>query len=206
MNDPQNPSTPNANTQTTVTGPVPTYTHGRTGKVARLPKATRDRINQMMLDGRTYLEIIAELGEDGKDLNEDNLSTWKSGGYIEFRREEKEMSDIRLRQEYAADLARETQGTSICEATSKMLLAQIFGTMHDAGSGSLQTALSDKPEVYVRLLHAVARLSATAIALERERIREAERQAQLQKDKTPAEDRSITDQTVGVVGEMLRNH
>ena len=203
MNDPQNPNP----TGSPPAPPfVPKNSHGRTGKVARLPKAARDMVNQMMLDGRTYLEIIAALGEEGKDLNEDNLSSWKSGGYLEFRKEERDMAEIRCRQEYAAEVARETEGTGLCEATSKMLLAQIFGTLRDAGPGSLQTALTDKPEVYVRLLHAVARLSATAISLERQRIKEEERKAHLEKEQIPPEDRSITDQTVGVVDEMLRTH
>src|SRR5437667_9489040 len=83
--------------------------HTRTGKVARLSKPVRDKICQMMLDGRVYLEIIAELGEDGKDLNEDNLSTWKSGGYLEWRTEELELLEMRYHQEYANDLARESK-------------------------------------------------------------------------------------------------
>ena len=203
MNDPQNPYP----TAATPSSPPPFKSpYGCIGKVERLPKAVRDRINELMAAGLTYLQIIAELGEDAKDLNEDNLATWKSGGYLKARKEENEVLESRLRQEHAADLARATQGTGLCEATSKMLLGQILDTLNDAGPGSLQTALSEKPELYVRLLHAVARLSGTAVSLERERIKEAERKAQLEDAKSPPEDRSITDQTIGVVSEMLRNH
>src|SRR5439155_26806962 len=80
-----NPQDPNSKDSPPASSPDPKHSHGRTGKVARLPKRARDTINQMMLDGHTYLEIITALGDDGKELNEDNLSTWKSGGYLEFR-------------------------------------------------------------------------------------------------------------------------
>ena len=38
------------------------------GKVARLPKALRDQINQWILDGVTYPDIIQRLGEHGQGL------------------------------------------------------------------------------------------------------------------------------------------
>ena len=52
--------------------------------VARLRKELRDRINHMMLGGFTYLQIINSLGEEGKDLNEQNLSNWKETGYTQW--------------------------------------------------------------------------------------------------------------------------
>jgi len=196
MNDPQNPPA----------DPPPRNRRTRTGKVARLPKAVRDKICQMMLDGRTYLQIIAQLGEDGKELNEDNLSTWKSGGYLEWRDEERELLEMRYHQEYANDLARETQGTSLCEATSKMLIAQLLDGLRFAGPASLASTLADKPEIYVRLLHAVSRLSAGAISCERQRLKEAEIRHLLEKENGHPADRAITEQTVSNVNELLRNH
>ncbi len=200
MNDPQN-QTPNSQSE-----PKPLFTHGRTGKVARLPKAVRDRICQLMLDGHTYLQIIEELGDDGKALNEDNLSSWKSGGYLDWRREEKELAEIQTRQENAADVGRATEGTSLCEATRKMLIAQILDALRDTGTTSLQNALAEKPETYVRLLHAVARLSVGAISCERHRLNEASRKASLEKEQARPGDRSISASTVATVEELLRTH
>src|ERR1051326_6246300 len=203
MNNPQKtdesalePHADNAQAKAVASASLPKYSHGRTGKVARLPKAIRDKINLMMLDGHTYLQIIAELGDDGKDLNEDNLSTWKSAGFLDFRREEKELADIRVRQEYAADVARETPGVSLCEATSKMMIAQVLDALRDAGPGSLQTALADKPEIYVRLLHAVARLSTGALICERHRVLEEERKAASENLKADPSKLAITSETI----------
>lgn len=56
----------------------------RNGKVARLPKSVRDQLNTMMQDGVPYLTIIDRLGTYGVGLTENNLSNWKSGGYLDW--------------------------------------------------------------------------------------------------------------------------
>src|SRR5712672_3124763 len=56
----------------------------RNGKIARLPKETRDMINRMLDDGIPYHVIIDELGEAGEALNTQNLTNWKQGGYQEW--------------------------------------------------------------------------------------------------------------------------
>jgi len=48
------------------------------GNVARLPKSVRDQINNWMLDGVSYPDIIERLGEQGKHLKPDHLYQWKS--------------------------------------------------------------------------------------------------------------------------------
>ena len=39
----------------------PSFKHGRTGKVARLPKTLRDQVNQMLLDNVPFARIIEGL-------------------------------------------------------------------------------------------------------------------------------------------------
>src|SRR5258706_8651434 len=56
----------------------------RNGKVARLPSALREQINQMLDDGVPYKAIIERLGDAGKHLNEDNISNWRLGGYQDY--------------------------------------------------------------------------------------------------------------------------
>src|SRR5437867_161098 len=64
--------------------------HPRNGKVARLPEAIREQINQMLDDGFRYRAIIEKLSEPGAaplpyPLSEMNLSNWFRGGYQEWR-------------------------------------------------------------------------------------------------------------------------
>src|SRR4051812_5212878 len=43
------------------------------GKIARLPEAIREQVNNWILDGVSYPEIIKRLGDEGKHLNPDNI-------------------------------------------------------------------------------------------------------------------------------------
>src|SRR6266567_7148283 len=56
------------------------------GNVARLPKSVRDQINNWMLDGVAYAEIIGRLGEQGKHLKPDHLYQWKKRGHKDLAR------------------------------------------------------------------------------------------------------------------------
>jgi hypothetical protein len=63
----------------------------RNGKVARLPEATRNSINEMLDDGVRYRDIIDKLQRSGAGLlpysiSEMNLSNWFRGGYQEWCR------------------------------------------------------------------------------------------------------------------------
>src|ERR1700679_1286876 len=67
----------------------------RTGKIARLPREIRDQLNQRLNDGQpgrrlvTWLNSLPEVQQvlaadfDGRPLNEQNLSDWKAGGYLQ---------------------------------------------------------------------------------------------------------------------------
>ncbi len=65
------------------------HQHPRNGKVARLPEATRELINQMLEDGFAYRQIIARLAQAVPlpyPISEMNLSNWFHGGYQDWRR------------------------------------------------------------------------------------------------------------------------
>src|SRR5437588_3406550 len=61
------------------------------GKVARLPEATRHRINLMIDDGVRYRDTIKALGEPGTPelpypISEMNLSNWLKRGFQKWQR------------------------------------------------------------------------------------------------------------------------
>src|SRR5947207_11024149 len=75
----------------------------RKGKIARLPKAVRDELNDRLLEGEpgNYLvnwlnemkEVQAVLAENygGRSINEQNLSEWKQGGFEDWRRHQESL-------------------------------------------------------------------------------------------------------------------
>ena len=79
----------------------------RNGKVARLPSALREQINQMIDDGVPYKAIIERLGEAGKHLNDDNIGNWRLGGYQDYLNTLQINDRARTQTEAAADVIRD---------------------------------------------------------------------------------------------------
>src|SRR5215471_1048317 len=105
----------------------------RNGKIARLPKETRDMLNRMLDDGVPYHVIIDELGEAGEGLNAQNLTNWKQGGYQEWVKNQELIARTRAQIEHAIDLLHETDGT----ANS----ARVIEACHMVGATQLMEAL-----------------------------------------------------------------
>ncbi len=73
----------------------------RNGKVARLPKATRDMLNRMLDDGLPARVIIDELGEAGAGLNPQNISNWVQGGYQDYLKHQDAIAQAKTQMEFA---------------------------------------------------------------------------------------------------------
>src|SRR6266536_4879043 len=69
--------------------------HKRNGNIAKLPKATRDRINSWLDDGHSYPQIIKDLGEEGKDLKPTHFTQWFQGGYQDYLRHQDWRAELR---------------------------------------------------------------------------------------------------------------
>src|SRR6266581_3037189 len=80
--------------------------HRGNGNVARLPKSVRDQINNWMLDGVPYAEIIGRLGEQGKHLKPDHLYQWKKRGHKDWLVQQDWLAERRARRESAATWSR----------------------------------------------------------------------------------------------------
>src|SRR3974390_1253294 len=75
------------------------------GKIARLPKATRDKLNVMLRDGVKYDEVLARLPEDAKDISPRNISNWHTGpSYQQWLVHQEWLEELRSDQEPAFDL------------------------------------------------------------------------------------------------------
>jgi hypothetical protein len=145
--------------------------HARTGKVARLPAAVRESINQMLHDNTPYSAIsekVAELGFPG--ISAMNLSRWKEGGYVDWLCQRQQADEIHARSEWIRQL--------LTMAASKDALPDLPGAMHGAldllVTNQLLAALTrvtasdlDRPE----RKDSFSRLVATVNGLFRERTR-----------------------------------
>src|SRR6185369_15024245 len=132
--------------------------HKRNGKIARLPKAVRDRINQWIDDGRTYPQIIKNLGDDAKDLNPGHFSEWRKGGYEDYLRHQEWRDQLRILRENGSDMTELTDGPKFQETLVQIALTEIFRVLE-------QRELKPDSLNYVRLFNALARLNREALGL-----------------------------------------
>jgi hypothetical protein len=137
----------------------PAYKHTRTGKIARLPKTVRDQINQMMLDGVPFAKIIENIGEPGKFLNDDNLTSWKKGGYRDWLLEMWRAEDLGATRDAALSLVEQKAGSTVQEAGRAIASAQLYELLLSFDPRGFVAALTEKPELYLRLIQALSRLS-----------------------------------------------
>lgn len=151
----------------------PAYTHRGNGHVARLPNEVRDQIGHMLLDGMPYKKIIESIGEHGKGLVEDHIRKWKDNTFERWRAELPCRYALADTRETAADLLAEKAGVTVQEAGRTIAGAQMYELIKSFEPTAFATALAQKPELYLRLVGALARLSQGEAACSHRRAQEA---------------------------------
>ncbi len=113
--------------------PTPT----RKGKVASLPKAIRDEVNQRLQDGQAgsqilpWLNALPEVQEvlqrrwEGRQIDDGNLSEWRAGGYRDWLAERRRVENLRGLAEVAQDISR-ASGGGLAGASADILAGKIF--------------------------------------------------------------------------------
>lgn len=88
----------------------------RIGKIARLPKAIREQLNQRLADGESgetllrWLHTLPEVLEvlvrefEGRPILKQNLSEWRQGGFREWEARQERLAHLRLLTEEADDV------------------------------------------------------------------------------------------------------
>jgi len=139
--------------------PKPSYNHRRRGRVAKLPKALRDQVNQMLLDGFSYREILEKIGEPMKHVNEDNMRNWHAGGYKDWLLDLQRAEDLGATREAALTLVEQKAGPTVQDAGRTIISAQLYELLLSFDPRAFAAALQDKPELYFRLVSSLSRLS-----------------------------------------------
>jgi hypothetical protein len=145
-----------------------------TGKIAQLPKAQRDIINQMLDDGATYEAIETEMAKHGVSLNGENISNWFQNGFQQYLQHQDHIAEMRLLRENASDLVQDYNVVQFHQAANQLAVGQIFKAL-------THQQLIDDPINYVRVLNALSRLSRAALILKQSQDEDAKAAAQTAK-------------------------
>jgi hypothetical protein len=168
---------------------LPQSSSRRNGKVARLPFALRQQINQMIDDGLPYKTIIARLGEAGKHLNEDNLSNWRLGGFQDYLKAQVFNDRARVQTQAAADILRDEglpDPREIARACSQISLLQQLETVAEFGGEIASEAFKRNPAKLITLINACCNMSHATIAEEKRKWKEQDSQTQAASPSNPA--------------------
>ncbi len=162
----------------------------RCGKVARLPKALRDKINCLLADGKTYSDIITELESSQPALphsiSTHNLSEWKKRGYQDWLVEQRWIEETRTRQEISADLVRDNDPADLHQAALQLGTLHIFEALRALGPDGFNQKLGGDPAAFARLINALARATRESLLLQKYRQACAQARALLQPLKDPS--------------------
>lgn len=104
-------------------------------KIARLPFKTREKINEMLLDGAEGKTIIDWLNTQPgipHDFSHQNLSVWRRSGYELWLHDRKAIEGIQTRADLALRIA-ESGGSDLSGASAAILGGQILDVLSDCG-------------------------------------------------------------------------
>jgi len=156
----------------------------RTGKIARLPKEIRERLNQHLEAGmpapklldwlHRHVEVLEVLVRDfgGRLISEQNLSEWRQGGFQDWLYLQERKVQLRLIDEQAEDL----QGSVKSGLTDRLalLLTARYAEMVAELSGQLDMSKARDREKLRQLCEEVTALRRMDHGAERLRIERAQ--------------------------------
>jgi hypothetical protein len=134
----------------------------RTGKIARLSRATRDELNRRLDNGETGVRLVAWLNAQpetrrilaekfsGRPITEQNLSEWKLGGYLDWTGRQEILAEAQELDADAAELKQATKGR-LCDHLATLLAAR-YAKILIPWKGEVTEELTRQ----LRLLHGVS--------------------------------------------------
>ena len=149
----------------------------RNGKVARLPAVLRKQINQMIDDSVPYKAIIEKLGDSGKHLGEDSLSSWRRGGYQDYLKAQALNERALTQIEAAADVIRESgdlDPSHAQRACQQFALLQYMDVLLEHGDEIARNSLKENPAKMITLINSICNMSNSSLAIEKHNLRKAD--------------------------------
>jgi hypothetical protein len=177
-------------------------------KIAVLPRDVRERINRMMLEGKSPEAILAGVrtsssadspgpsdpsdrselaGAAGSahvqlaDLTDEDIIAWQKKGHQDWLEERKQLAEL----EHIRDLARAVlasgDGAVIQEASLQIVAARLYELLNWFNPKTFKKKAHQNLADYARLVNALIKLSDSGLKYERYRAQVAEHKAEMEK-------------------------
>lgn len=174
----------------------------RQGKIARLPHALRQLVNQRLLNGEAAATLLAWLNTqpaaiqawalhfEGAPATPQNLSEWRQGGWKEWLSRNQRTEDLKTLSTFANDLAK--SGGNIADGAAAILSGHILEALETLGNtvvtGGSDDAEADPSKGLASLAKAVSSLQKGTVArekldLDRQRVKAKREDQKLAREK-----------------------
>jgi hypothetical protein len=181
------------------------FSRRRNGKVAQLPKVTRDKINLLIQDGVSYLDILTRLGHEVAEITEAHLCSWRTGGgYNDWLREQQKIELLRCKRDFAYDLLVTKDSTQIPQTILQLLATNVCEFLVDLDAETLRESLLSDSDKFTRFVTAMVKLADGEIKCEQFQHLQRERAALAAlKKRTSAEKPGISEASLRAAEEKL---
>lgn len=132
----------------------------RTGAIARLPRKIRDHINSMLVEGRTYKEILECLSKQGYgDFTMDNVFRWRYSGYQDWVEHQERVHEKMALQRWATSMCKHKDKTLVSRALTNFSAAKLHKLLSRIDVNRLAGELASHPQHVARLFNTLLRTS-----------------------------------------------
>jgi hypothetical protein len=130
----------------------------RTGKVANLPEELIEWINQQLFAEVRFGYILETLELRGAPhISQQNLTTWKAGGYLDWLDEQQARHEKQDRLEAICSLVA-SAGGRLDEAALMLISSQLLDTLAAYDNGLLKAEINKDPQSYHKVIQTLTKL------------------------------------------------
>lgn len=129
------------------------------GKIRRLPREVRKKLNEFLDDGLNYKEVIAALGPDGEGLKEMDISRWYTTGFQDWLKNQVWLENTIAQLDMAVETVADFKETHVQLAALHIAATQLLETLLRKG----ERLLEENPDAYVALVNSVSRLARESV-------------------------------------------
>ncbi len=124
----------------------------RRSRIAQLPEAIRNQVNELIESSTPYRQICDFLTQQGHPgFDEDVISRWKNGGFLDWYKAQERLQEMEYKRPDALKLV-QSDARAFIEANEDMTEVLFYDALNRADSAALSEMVNSNPREFIALL------------------------------------------------------